>query len=220
MFIFIIIVVLLLILFMPISLKFNIYFSKDKYYIKLYNINLLSNDDGIIKSFINKNNIKDKFEDYKKNNSKSENKNISENKEEIDKKILFEKIYKTLKKNKFKPAFKFDSNIVYSLGDASITAISFGLFYNINPILINLFSVLFKVKLFKNDFKPIFKDEILFELTISSIITFNLVQIIYIFFIIYKSTQKNRRWIPILGSYYVWYTWIRKFNEEYYGKFT
>ena len=196
MFIFIIIVVLLLILFMPISLKFNIFFSKDKYYIKLYNIDLLSNDDGIIKKFIDKNNIKDKFEDYKKNNSKSENKDINEkkeDKEEIDKKILFEKIYKTLKKNKFKPSFKFDSNIVYSLGDASTTAISFGLFYNINPILINLFSILFKVKLFKNDFKPIFKDEILFELTISSIITFNLVQIIYMFFIIYKSTQKNRR---------------------------
>lgn len=192
----IIVVLLLLLLFMPISLKFNIYFSKDRYYIKLYNINLLSNDDGVIRSFIDKKNIKDKFEDYKKNNSKSENKDINEKKEdeeEIDKKILFEKIYKTLKKNKFKPSFKFDSDIVYSLGDASTTAIAFGLFYNINPILFNLFSILFKVKLFKNDFKPVFKDKLLFELTISSIITFNLVQIIYIFFITYKSTQKNRR---------------------------
>ena len=98
-----------------------------------------------------------------------------------------------LKRNKFKPSIKFSSDTIYSLGDASRTAICLGLFYNINPILLYIFSILFKAKLLKNDFKPIFKDEILFEFTISSIITFNLAQIIYIFFIIYKSIRKNRR---------------------------
>lgn len=196
MLIFIIIVVLVLILFMPISLKFNIYFSKDRYYIKLYTINLLSNDDGIIRKFIDKKNKKDKFKDDKKNNSKDENKNINDKKEDeekVDKITLLKGLYKDIKKNKFKPSFKFDSKIAYSLGNAGTTAISFGLLYNINPILFNLFSILFKVKLFKSDFKPIFKDKLLFELTVSSIITFNLVQIIYILFIIYKSIKKNRR---------------------------
>ena len=46
---------------------------------------------------------------------------------------------------------------------------------------------------YKNDFKPVFKDKILFELTLNSIITFNLAKIIYICFIILKSFNKNRR---------------------------
>ena len=100
-------------------------------------------------------------------------------------KQLIKTLYVDLKRNKFKPSIKFSSDTIYSLGDASRTAICLGLFYNINPILLYIFSILFKAKLLKNDFKPIFKDEILFEFTISSIITFNLAQIIYIFFIIY-----------------------------------
>ena len=101
MLIFIIIVVLVLILFMPISLKFNIYFSKDRYYIKLYTINLLSNDDGIIRKFIDKKNKKDKFKDDKKNNSKDENKNINDKKEDeekVDKITLLKGLYKDIKK--------------------------------------------------------------------------------------------------------------------------
>ena len=50
-----------------------------------------------------------------------------------------------------------------------------------------------EVKKYKNDFKPVFKDKILFELTLNSIITFNLAKIIYICFIILKSFNKNRR---------------------------
>jgi len=116
----------------------------------------------------------------------------------------FKKLYHNLAYNKFKPTLKFDSNISYSLGDSSKTAIAFGLLYNINPILLNIFSIIFKVKRYKNDFKPIFKDKILFELTLNSIITFNLAKIIYICFIIIKSFNKNRRWIPLFGDYYGW----------------
>ena len=57
---FIIIVALILILFIPIPLKFRVYYSKDKYYVKFYNINILSNDDGILKKFLNKKKKKDK----------------------------------------------------------------------------------------------------------------------------------------------------------------
>ena len=51
---FIIIVALIFILFIPIPLKFNLHYSKDRYYIKFYNINIISNDDGILKKFLNK----------------------------------------------------------------------------------------------------------------------------------------------------------------------
>lgn len=201
----IIFVVIVLILFIPIPLSFHFYVSKDRFYVKIYNINLLSNDGGLIKKFLNKKkpkedkgkNIEKTIDDYKDDNDSS-------NKKVKFKEIPFKKLYHNLAYNKFKPTLKFDSNISYSLGDSSKTAIAFGLLYNINPILLNIFSIIFKVKRYKNDFKPIFKDKILFELTLNSIITFNLAKIIYICFIIIKSFNKNRRWIPLFGDYYGW----------------
>lgn len=191
MLIFIIIAFLALILFIPIPLKFHIFISKDRYYIKFYNINLISNNDGIIKKLLSKKKSKDKCTKVEKSNAKNENNSFTEKKEK--RKISFKKLYSKLNNNRFKPSLKFNSNTVYSLCDASRTAIFLGLFYNLNPILFYIFSILFKVKRFKNDFKPIFEDKLLFEFTVSSIITFNLAQIIYILFIIYKSTSKNRR---------------------------
>ncbi len=190
---FIIITFLILILFIPIPLKFKLHYSKDRYYIKFYNINIISNDNGMIKKFLDKKKGKEKnIKEFKTKASKLKDyMDIDSNKKNL--KPLIKTLYINLKRNKFKPSIKFSSDIIYSLGDASRTAICLGLFYNINPILIYLFSILFKVKLLKNNLNPIFKDEILFEFTISSIITFNLAQIIYIFFIIYKSIRKNRR---------------------------
>ena len=189
---FIIIVVLILILFIPIPLKFKLHYSKDRYYVKFYNINIISNDDGILKKFLDK---KEKTikESKTKNSKPKDDTNIDSKEKKLNLTLLIKTLYINLKRNKFKPSIKFSSDTIYSLGDARRTAICLGLFYNINPILLYIFSILFKVKLLKNDFKPIFKDKILFEFTISSIITFNLAQIIYIFFIIYKSIRKNRR---------------------------
>ena len=189
---FIIIVALIFILFIPIPLMFNLHYSKDRYYIKFYNINIISNDDGILKKFLNKkdNIIKESKINYSKTKDDIE---IDYKGKNLNLKPFLKTLYINLKRNKFKPSIRFSSNSSYSLGDASRTAICLGLFYNINPILLYIFSILFKVKLLKTDFNPIFKDELLFELTIRSIITFNLAQIIYILFIIYKSIRKNRR---------------------------
>ena len=189
---FIIIVALIFILFIPIPLKFNLHYSKDRYYIKFYNINIISNDDGILKKFLNKkdNIIKESKINYSKTKDDIE---IDYKGKNLNLKPFLKTLYINLKRNKFKPSIRFSNNSSYSLGDASRTAICLGLFYNINPILLYIFSILFKVKLLKTDFNPIFKDELLFELTIRSIINFNLAQIIYILFIIYKSIRKNRR---------------------------
>lgn len=200
---FIIIAVLILILFIPIPLKFKLHYSKDRYYIKFYNINIISDDDGILNKFLAK-------KDETLNELKTKGSNIKNDiyfdskKKNLNLKQLIKTLYISLKRNKFKPSIKFSSDTSYSLGDAGRTAMFLGLFYNINPILIYIFSILFKVKLLKNNFNPIFKDKILFEFTISSIITFNLAQIIYIFFIIYKSIRKNRRWLPKYRDYYDW----------------
>ena len=200
---FIIMVALIFILFIPIPLKFNLHYSKDRYYIKFYNINIISNDDGILKKFLNKkdNIIKESKINYSKTKDDIE---IDYKGKNLNLKPFLKTLYINLKRNKFKPSIRFSSNSSYSLGDASRTAICLGLFYNINPILLYIFSILFKVKLLKTDFNPIFKDELLFELTIRSIITFNLAQIIYILFIIYKSIRKNRRWFPRYRDYYDW----------------
>ena len=200
---FIIIVALIFILFIPIPLKFNLHYSKDRYYIKFYNINIISNDDGILKKFLNKkdNIIKESKINYSKTKDDIE---IDYKGKNLNLKPFLKTLYINLKRNKFKPSIRFSSNSSYSLGDDSRTAICLGLFYNINPILLYIFSILFKVKLLKTDFNPIFKDELLFELTIRSIITFNLAQIIYILFIIYKSIRKNRRWFPRYRDYYDW----------------
>lgn len=200
---FIIIVALIFILFIPIPLKFNLHYSKDRYYIKFYNINIISNDDGILKKFLNKkdNIIKESKINYSKTKDDIE---IDYKGKNLNLKPFLKTLYINLKRNKFKPSIRFSNNSSYSLGDASRTAICLGLFYNINPILLYIFSILFKVKLLKTDFNPIFKDELLFELTIRSIITFNLAQIIYILFIIYKSIRKNRRWFPRYRDYYDW----------------
>ena len=199
----IIFIVLILILFIPIPLKFKAHYSKDRYYIKFYNINIISNDDGILKKFLNKkdNIIKESKINYSKTKDDIE---IDYKGKNLNLKPFLKTLYINLKRNKFKPSIRFSSNSSYSLGDASRTAICLGLFYNINPILLYIFSILFKVKLLKTDFNPIFKDELLFELTIRSIITFNLAQIIYILFIIYKSIRKNRRWFPRYRDYYDW----------------
>ena len=200
---FIIIVALIFILFIPIPLKFNLHYSKDRYYIKFYNINIISNDDDILKKFLNKkdNIIKESKINYSKTKDDIE---IDYKGKNLNLKPFLKTLYINLKRNKFKPSIRFSNNSSYSLGDASRTAICLGLFYNINPILLYIFSILFKVKLLKTDFNPIFKDELLFELTIRSIITFNLAQIIYILFIIYKSIRKNRRWFPRYRDYYDW----------------
>ena len=186
----IIFIVLILILFIPIPLKFKIHYSKDRYYIKFYNINLLSNDGGILNKLLNKKEKTTKKKKKRKTKSEDPKKytNIDPKKRkfDIDYKLLIKNIYFELSRNKFKPSIKFNSDTIYSLGDASRTTIFLGVFYNINPILLYIFSTIFKVKVLDNDFKPIFKDQILFEITISSIITFNLAKIIYMGIIIYK----------------------------------
>ena len=78
----IIFVVIVLILFIPIPLSFHFYVSKDRFYVKIYNINLLSNDGGLIKKFLNKKkpkedkgkNIEKTIDDHKDDNDSSNKK--------------------------------------------------------------------------------------------------------------------------------------------------
>lgn len=187
-----IIFIILFLLFVPLPLKLTVYFSKEEYFIKFYKLNLLSKNDGLIKKILNK----------KKKDNKKENRNINNKSNETDEddsknketttnkkfdKHFIKDVYKTIKKNKFKPSIKYDGKVTYSLNDSANTALFYGLLSNINPFMYYLFSIVFKVKKFKNKFNPVFKDEIIYELSISCIITFNLAQIIHIGLLILKS---------------------------------
>ena len=89
---FIIIVVLILILFIPIPLKFKLHYSKDRYYVKFYNINIISNDGGILKKILDKKEKREKtIKEPKTNNSKPKD-NIDVDSKE--KKIKFKTTYK------------------------------------------------------------------------------------------------------------------------------
>lgn len=198
MFIFAIIIVLLsFFLFIPIPLKFKVYFSQDNYYIYFYRLDILSKNHGLVRKFMNnkknKSNKKQKSSDKNSEDSKSTEKETSfKNKKQKKSKlnIDFKKLFKNIKSNKFKPKIKFDSTLNYSLGDAANTAISVGILYNLNPILYFVLSILFKVKKLNLKFNPIFKDKIIYELTLTCIITFNLAQIIYMLILFIKSTSK------------------------------
>ena len=87
----IIFIVLILILFIPIPLKFKAHYSKDRYYIKFYNINLISNDGGILNKFLNRKEKTTK----KKNKEKTKSKDIKKDTNINSKKKNFELNYVT-----------------------------------------------------------------------------------------------------------------------------
>ena len=101
---FIIITFLILILFIPIPLKFKLHYSKDRYYIKFYNINIISNDNGMIKKFLDKKKGKEKnIKEFKTKASKLKDyMDIDSNKKNL--KPLIKTLYINLKRNKFKPS--------------------------------------------------------------------------------------------------------------------
>ena len=93
----IIIVVIVLIFFIPIPLSFHLYISKDKFYIKFYSLNLLSNEDGIIRNLINKKKLNKLEEKKTKKTIENNDDNDSSNKKVKSKEIsLKELLYEQL----------------------------------------------------------------------------------------------------------------------------
>ena len=179
---FIILLSVIFIILLPIPIKVTIHYRNNYYYLKLYNINLYSNDDGILRKILNS-----KSSSINKNNKSKKNTTVKKKKKEHKKKsVPIKKLYTLLQTNKFKPSIKFSLLGYYSFNNAALTAILYGLFNNLNFIFLKLFSDFFKVKNFKYSLNPNFKDKLNINLTMNCIITFNIAQIIYIFFLIRK----------------------------------
>jgi hypothetical protein len=172
--------IIFLILFVPLPIKITLFFSKENYYIKLYNFSLLKKKD---ENKVDSNNVNTE----QKNNS---TKNKNEHKKP---KFLSNlsasgilKIIKEFKKSRFKPGLKLKGYLNYSIGDAAKTAISYGLLSTYLPLLSWVFSIIFKIKKFTLPINPIFKDEFIAEIKITSIITLSLAQIIYMVILFIK----------------------------------
>lgn len=179
---FILLLFFIFIILLPISIKVSAHYSNDNYYLKLYGINLYSNNDGIIRKLLNR-----KSNSSKKNNKNQKVNNAkTKNKESNKKSFSMKKVYYRLKINKFKPSIKFSLLGNYSFSDAALTAMSYGFFSNLNFIFLKVFSDFFKVKKFNYSLNPNFKNKFNINLTLNCIITFNFAQIIYILFLIRK----------------------------------
>ncbi|MGG7176096.1 DUF2953 domain-containing protein [Clostridium paraputrificum] len=184
--------ILFLLLFIPIPLKISIYYSKENYYIKLFNLKLLK------KGTHNEN------EDYldKSSNLKKQKNSIKKKKfdKSFFKTITPKIILKALDKNKFKPLLFLKGSFSYSLNDAAYTAILYGLLSSLFPLLLRVIRILFKTSKFKLPIKPLFKNELLVKFEMKSIIFFSLVQIIYMIFLILKETIIEKEAKPLKGE--------------------
>lgn len=188
------VIILLIILFFSlffIPIKINIFVSKEDYSIKLYRLVVFSKEGGLLRKIKRKDKIKVKNKEGAKGDIKIEKK-----KGKLSLKISFIKLYRRLRNNIFKPKLKIFLNLNYSLSDAANTAILYGILSNFNYIFYEILSILFKLRNFNFNINPDFNDNLLLEFTISSIISCNLAQIIYMLFLIIKSREKNEEVNP------------------------
>ncbi|AQS04521.1 DUF2953 domain-containing protein [Clostridium beijerinckii] len=172
--------VVLLTFFIPIPIKFSIYYSTIDYYIKLYGFNLISKNKKRatrIKKTKNSPLIKNKHKFFSKINSK----------------INFKHLISTLNSLKYKPLLRLHLSLEYSLNDAARTAIFYGAIYNTTSLTYILLNYLFNIKKFNFKITPVFDDKFLLKIETSSIIFLSLANIIYIIINLLKNNDKQGR---------------------------
>ena len=90
--------------------------------------------------------------------------------------------------NKLKPKIIINASLVYGIDDAAFTAILYGLLCNIPNLLYLILNIIFKVKKLSLDIEPKFNKTLL-TFGITSIFYFNIANIIYILFLLFKSKE-------------------------------
>lgn len=194
---FIFILIVLLILFFPIYLKFIINFSDNVISIYFFKKNLITYDLKQ-KLILNKSPILNKFSSNKEKKTKSKDhttKSSTKNKSSKPKlKISYFRLLELYTNSKFKPKLKFQGKANYSLDDAYYTAISYGAIANINTLIYILLTKFLNLKEYSLTITPTFSNRIEVNFSLTSIISFNIGQIINILILLLRSL---RRWIII-----------------------
>ena len=93
-----------------------------------------------------------------------------------------------MKLNKFKPKIKLNGDINYGIEDAALCALLYGLLCNISSFIYILLKIIFKIKTLDLNINPKFNTFTL-SFGITSIFYFNIANIIYILYLIFKSME-------------------------------
>ena len=198
MFIVYILIIVFVLLFIPIPLKLNITYSQSNFELKFYNIVLYSKDNGIINKYLKKKKTKETKNTttpkYKSSSNFNKTKKTKAKVKPDINDILH--LIKILNNNKFKPKLKIDYKLQYSLNNASSTALLYGAIWNINTLIFNALSIIFKLKYFNPIVQPLFINKFSVNISFSCIISFNLAKLIYMLFKI-LSCKKTWEVIPL-----------------------
>ncbi|MDV4152142.1 DUF2953 domain-containing protein [Clostridium sp. AL.422] len=187
-----ILLIIILILIFPIPLKINISFNDGVLILKLFNSRIFSSSNGIennlLKKLLRKTDIDLKKETTIKYKNKRAIKSSPLKRKKIIKKISIKKLYKNISCNKFKPLIRIYGNLFFGIEDAACCAILYGLLCNLPTFLGLILEKIFQIKNIKLDIIPKFnKNTISFGIT--SIFYFNIANIIYMLFLMYKSFE-------------------------------
>jgi len=178
--------VILLIFFIPIPVKFNIYYSLVNYYVKLYGLTIISKKKSVQKKM--------RYHEAKPS-LKKEHKFFSSFYNKVDLKYIvdYKSLISTFYNLKFKPLLKMKFSLDYSLNDAAKTAIFYGILYQTPPLVYLLINIPFQTYKFNFKINPIFEDKFLLKIETSSIIFISFANIIYIIIILFKFRKKQGR---------------------------
>lgn len=165
--------ILLIILFIPFPLKLTLHASKNDFYIKLYGYTLMSKEKLKRKKKKKKHNKFSKKFDFSISNSK--------------------KFASRLYYSKLKPFLYIDISFTYSFNDAATTAVSYGALSEIPNILYLILKILFKPHKYNFSINPVFKDNVILNFEIKSIIFLSFAHIINILIVLIKSYKKTPR---------------------------
>ena len=191
---FIFIIIFLIIIFFPIPLKFIICYSQENYYIKLFNIYLIKKKPKV-------NDIKEQNPENNTTPNEVNNKKKKKSSKKLLSNLITPKvIFNSLKNNKFKPFLWLSGTFDYSINDAALTAISYGLISSILPFFLRCCNLLFNIRKFSLPIKPLFKDKFIAKSEIKCIICFSLAHIIHIIFLIIKEIIREKEADPLMGN--------------------
>ncbi|GAA0110172.1 MAG: DUF2953 domain-containing protein [Clostridium sp.] len=184
--------IIMLLLIFPIPMKTKISFNEGIFKLKIFNLNIFSSNNGIenklLKKLINKTNIDFKKETTIKYKNKKAIKPSPLKRKKIIKKISIRKLYSNISCNKFKPLIKIDGDLTFGIDDAAYCAILYGLLCNIPTLLRLILEKAFKVNDIKLNIIPKFNTNTIY-FGITSIFYFNVANIIYILYLMYKSFE-------------------------------
>ena len=172
--------ILIFLIFIPIPIKLNILYKDLNINLKLYNKSIISFDFK-----------PDSTNKKAKKKLKKANKKLSFFKKHLEhKELMIQKFLKNLSSSRFKPLVNFKTDIDFGISDAATCAIVYGLLWNLYTLIRIPLELVFKIKNISLSINPRFNTNYLL-FNINSIFYISLANIIYIMFLLFKSSKNK-----------------------------